>query len=170
MIRVLRFNLLLLFVLVPFLCMAADSQFSYTLPPNISLKFADKADNGKDRIQLTAMLESLLGNLTELEIFFDCSKDLKVVTSTRSLKQLLPGQKRKVKILAVKTGNKAGELGSWIKMGVRYRPDYARLKEVSENQQTYPDRFERLRLQEIVARNTAQNARYLEAIRWFPSK
>ncbi len=170
MIRVPNLTVLLLLIIAPFLCLAETSQFSYTLPSNISLKFADKVDNGAERIQLTAMLESLLGNLTDIEIFFDCSKDLKVVSSTRALKQLIPGQKRKVKILAVKTGNKAGELGSWIKMGVRYRPDYARLKEISENQQTYPDRFERSRLQEIVARNAAKDARYLEAIRWFPSK
>lgn len=146
------------------------SQFNYVFPPNISLRFADDATTEQNRLKLSATIESLLGNLTNLEIFFDSSKDLKIMSNTRTLKNLAPENLRKVKILAIKTGATPDELGTWIKMGVRYLPDYPQILEAVNNTSQYPDRFERQKLLDILAKNSVSGARHLEVTRYFPQK
>lgn len=164
-----------LILLVPLmLClMSANleaSQFNYVFPPNISLRFADEATAEANRLKLSVTIESLLGTLNNLEIFFDSSKDLKIMSNTRTLKNLAPKTLRKVKILAVKTGAMPDELGSWVKMGVRYLPDYPQILEAVNNTSQYPDRFERQKLLDTLAKNSTSGVRHLEVTRYFPQK
>ena len=146
------------------------SQFSYVFPTNITLKFIDNLIEENGRLKLTAVLKSQLGELNNLEIFFDSSKDLKIMSNTSNLNSLPIDSPRKVKILAIKTGEQPDELGSWIKMGVKYLPDYQQISEAINNPDTYPDQNERQKLIDILSKNQQSGARFLEAIRYFPSR
>lgn len=144
------------------------SQVSYVFPPNISIQILNSSELIGDQIRLAATLESRLGTLANLEIFFESSKDIKILTNTRTLKSLAAGAVRKVKILAVKTGLPADEMGTWLKMGVRYTPDYQAILAAVNSETSYPDKFERQKLIDIATRNSETQARHLEAIRHFP--
>lgn len=146
------------------------TQFSYVFPANISLKFIDGLRQEKSALKLTAIIESQLGELRNLEIFFDSSKDLKVISNTSNLSSLPNNSPRKVKILAIRTGEQPHELGSWIKMGVRYLPDYPQISNAINNLETYPDDSERQKLIEISNKNQQSAARCVEVIRYFQAR
>jgi hypothetical protein len=146
-----------------------SSQFSYTFPPNISLEFSKNIVSEKNRLKAEAIIQSRMGTLSDLEIFFDCSKDLKILCNTRTLKHLSQEQIRKVKIIAVTTGEKADELGTWLKMGVRYLPDYKMIREHLNKSPDYSDQHEKAKLKEILDTNELKQARYIEAARLFPA-
>ena len=143
------------------------NQFAYVFPPNISLQIVDQQAEAGGKIRLTAVIESCLGNLENLELFFESSKDMQVLSNTSILKSLAVGSARKVKILAVKTGKSADEIGSWLKMGVRFTPDYQAMKVAVSDKSKYPDDFERQKLLDVVEKNSQAAARYLEAVRHF---
>lgn len=144
--------------------MAAQTRYSF--PQNIRMTFTDisSADN---KFKLTAFIESLVGELKNVEIYFSSSLDLKVLSNTSRLKMLKTGAARKVKILAVKTGLNPGEIGSWIKMGVRYQPDFAAITAIIADTDRFPDQNERQRLLDIVAKNQLKSELYHESIRYF---
>lgn len=142
-------------------------QFSYQLPPNLSLMVSDSRFDSNGRLQLSVILESALGNLSDLEIYFDSSKDLKVLTNLRTLKELKPGSARKIRVLATRTGQQPDEIGSWVKIGVKYLPDYEAVIAVAGDTGKYPDQFERLKIQEIASSNAQKKAKYSEAVRFF---
>lgn len=146
------------------------NQFSYVFPPNISLQIIDQQQESGGKIRLTALIESRLGTLENLEVFFESSKDFQVLSNTSLLKKLPANSPRKVKVLAVKTGKDADELGSWLKMGVRFTPDYEAIKAATIDKTTYPDDFERQKLVDIVEKNALTKAPYLEAVRHFIKK
>lgn len=165
MLDVKRFFLGIVFVLTILPGLMAD-QTRYSFPQNIRMTFTDisAADN---KFKLTAFIESLVGELKNIEIYFSSSPDLKVLSNTSRLKMLKAGAARKVKILAVKTGLKPGEMGSWIKMGVRYQPDFTAITEIVADAGRFPDQNERQRLLDIVAKNQLKSERYHESIRYF---
>ncbi len=145
------------------------NQFSYVFPPNISLQITDQVEEA-GKIRLTAIIESRLGTLENLEIFFESSKDLQILSNASVIKSVPQASPRKVKILAVKTGQQPDEMGSWLKMGVRFTPDYQAVKAAVNDKQVYPDDFERQKLLNVVEKNLSENARYLEAIRHFVTR
>ncbi len=142
------------------------NQFAYIFPPNISLQIVDQHEEA-GKIRLTAIIESRLGILENLELFFESSKDLQVLSNTSVLKTLENGVQRKIKILAVRTGKPADEIGSWLKMGVRFTPDYKAMLFAVSDTEKYPDDNERQKLLDVVAKNSSAGARYLEAVRHF---
>ncbi len=145
------------------------NQFSYVFPPNISLQIVDQVEEA-GKIRLTAIIESRLGTLENLEIFFESSKDLQILSNASIIKSIPHDSPRKVKILAVKTGQQPDEMGSWLKMGVRFTPDYQAIKAAVNDKQIYPDDFERQKLLNVVEKNLSENARYLEAVRHFVNR
>lgn len=145
------------------------NQFSYVFPPNISLQIVNQVEEA-GKIRLTAIIESRLGTLENLEIFFESSKDLQILSNASIIKSIPHGSPRKVKILAVKTGQQPDEMGSWLKMGVRFTPDYQAIKAAVNDKQIYPDDFERQKLLNVVEKNLSENARYLEAVRHFVNR
>ncbi|MDD3145656.1 MAG: hypothetical protein PHD82_00020 [Candidatus Riflebacteria bacterium] len=160
--------LMMLFILTSFIQGRLHAnQFSYVFPPNISLQIIDQHEESGGKIRLTALIESRLGTLEDLEVFFESSKDMQILSNTSKLKTLPPGAPRKVKILAVKTSKIADELGSWLKMGVRFTPDYQAIRTYIADKSIYPDDFERQKLVNIVDKNVGAEARYLEAVRHF---
>lgn len=165
MLDVKRFFVGIVFVLTVLPGLMAD-QTRYSFPQNIKMAFTDlsAADN---KFKLTALIESLAGELKNIEIYFSSSADLKVLSNTSRLKNLKAGASRKVKILAVKTGLKPGEMGTWIKMGVRYQPDFAAIAAIVADAERFPDQNERQRLLDIVAKNKLKPERYHESLRYF---
>ncbi|MBU1106580.1 MAG: hypothetical protein KKB51_07950 [Candidatus Riflebacteria bacterium] len=149
---------------------ATADQLSYLFPTNISLRIADSSIDSAGRLQLSVIIESKLGNLSDLEIYFDSSKDFKVITNLRTLKLLKPQSARKVRVLAIKTGNQPDEIGSWVKVGVKYSPDYQAILQAVNNTDEYPDQFERQRLIDIAQSNEQAKSRYSDAIRFFADK
>ncbi len=163
--------LMMLFILTSFVQGRLHAnQFSYVFPPNISLQIIDQHEESGGKLRLTALIESRLGTLQNLEVFFDSSKDLQILSNTSLLKNLPPNSPRKVKILAIKTGKEADELGSWLKMGVRFSPDYEAIMSSIKDKTVYPDDFERQKLVDIVEKNAKAEAHYLEAVRHFVKK
>lgn len=142
------------------------SEFAYVFPPNITINFMDQATRG-DNIRLTAIIETRLGTPENLEIFFASSKDLQIMSNTSTLKSLSPASPIKIKILAVKTGKAPDELGSWLKMNVRYSPDYLAIKKTVSDSGKYPDSNERQKLLDIIEKNADTQAKYTEAARYF---
>lgn len=142
-------------------------QFRYVFPANISLAFGEDCEEANDKIKLTATIESKLGNLSNLEVSFASSQDLKVISNTRTLKSLKAGDIRKVKILAVKTDKKPDEMGTWVKMGVRYLPDYQAIIATANDTTKFPDQFERQRLLDIASKNQKSASIYSESTRHF---
>jgi hypothetical protein len=145
------------------------NQFAYVFPPNISLQIVDQIEEA-GKIRLTAIIESRLGTLENLEIFFESSKDLQILSNASVIKAVPQASPRKVKILAIKTGQQPDEMGSWLKMGVRFSPDYQAIKAAVNDKQIYPDDFERQKLLKVVEKNLSENARYLEAVRHFVNR
>ncbi|OGK11087.1 MAG: hypothetical protein A2W80_05260 [Candidatus Riflebacteria bacterium GWC2_50_8] len=159
--------LLLTMVVATMSARAAGNQFSYQLPANLSLLISDSHFDSNGKLQLSVILQSTLGNLSDLEIYFDSSKDLKVLTNLRTLKNLKPGSVRKIRILASKTGQQPDEIGSWVKVGVKYLPDYDAIVAMASDAEKYPDQFERQKLLELAQSNAQKEARYSDAIRFF---
>lgn len=143
------------------------NQFRYCFPTNITLDFTEKIEKVSDKTKLTATIASKLGILTNLEVYFSSSRDLKILSNTRTLKSLKAGVVRKVKILAVKTGEKADEMGSWVKMGVRYTPDYPAILAILHDSHEFPDQFERQRLIDVANKNKKAKSQYNDSVRSF---
>ncbi|EKD83886.1 MAG: hypothetical protein ACD_39C00389G0003 [uncultured bacterium] len=160
-------TVLLLMMVATMPASSMTDQFSYLLPPNISLRVTDSSYDSNGKLQLSVIMESALGTLSDLEIYFDSSKDLKVLTNLRTLKNLKPEAARKIRILATRTGQQPDEIGSWVKIGVKYLPDYDAIVMAANDQQKYPDQFERQKLLEIAESNAQKRARYSDAIRFF---
>ncbi len=142
-------------------------QTRYVFPQNIRMSFADGIKKTEGKISLTAIIESLVGDLKNVEVYFSSSKDLKILSNTTTLPLIKKSSLRKVKVLAVSTGKKTDETGSWIKMGVRYQPDYAAILAAVGDVSAYPDQNERQRLIDIVNRNSRIKEPYHEMIRFF---
>ncbi|MFZ5952735.1 MAG: hypothetical protein ACOYXC_18680 [Candidatus Rifleibacteriota bacterium] len=158
---------ILLIMLCGLLMPAWADQTRYIFPQNIRMSFADEIKKTEGKISLTAVIESLVGELKNIEVYFSSSKDLKILSNTTTLPKIKKGSLRKVKILAVRTGEKTDEMGSWIKMGVRYQPDYAAILAAVGDTGVYPDQNERQRLIDIVNRNSQSKEPYHEMIRFF---
>lgn len=145
-------------------------KFRYEFPTNLRLSIepndATEEKTG-NKITLNAFIECLVGNLQNIEIYFTSSSDLRVVNASSNLKNLPSGSRRKIKILVLKTGKQLDEMGSWVKMGVRYRPDYPAIRELVSNKQAYGDEKERLRLLEILEKNQATDENYHQITRFF---
>lgn len=142
------------------------SEFAYVFPQNIAIEITNQAVRGNN-IRFTAIITARLGILENLEIFFASSKDLQILSNTSILKSLSPNSPRKIKILAVKTGQTPDKLGSWFKMNVRYLPDYQAIKNSINESGKYSDDNERQKLFDIVDKNAAAKAKYTETSRYF---
>jgi hypothetical protein len=148
----------------------AANQFRYVFPNNLVINFADEIEKSGNKFRISAIIEGQLGTLTNLELYFASSKDLKVISNTTELKQLKAGERRKVKILAVKTGEATDQMGTWLKLGIRYTPDYQAIIAAVSDEGKFPDQVERQRLIDIARRNQSQNEQYHMSARFFPEK
>ncbi len=144
------------------------SQNHYVFPENISLSLMNfgKAIS-KGSLNLKGIMEAKVGTLQKLEVFFESSPDLEI-NPTREKLESLGEKKKKEFVISVKPGKgKADEMGSSVKMRVKYLPYYAKCREVVKNPAEFPIEIERRRLIEIVERNLKSSSIQQDAIRFF---
>jgi hypothetical protein len=164
-------------VMIPVLVMALGipvptraDQFRYTFPPNLTLTLEPDPAIGKTNDaarHLVGMIEARTGTPRFLEIFFESSADLRVVTAGQKVEALKEHTTHRVAVEVERTGKPASELGSWVKIGVRYRPDYERLQTIMSDPSAFPVDFERDRMLTILRANQRRAAKHLDAVRVF---
>ncbi|MBF0405707.1 MAG: hypothetical protein HQM10_00015 [Candidatus Riflebacteria bacterium] len=91
-------------------------------PPRIVMLL--EKDNKASENCLTGFLESIKGDLTSIEVEFESSPDILVVTPPQKFKSIQQGQSKFFPVEVEKTLKQASENGSWVKMIVKYHPDY----------------------------------------------
>jgi len=148
--------------------MAQESQFRYTFPANIGLTlFKTGAPVAGSLPLLRGRVESRLGTLRNLEIFFECSRDLAVEPMKANVTALPQNEGREFEVKVARGTGKKDEMGSWVRMRIRYLPDYERVKTTVSNPTAYPVEMERRRLLTALERNRRRNDVYTDAVRFF---
>ncbi len=118
-------------------------------------------------LQVEARVESRRGTLTDLELFVDTSPDLRCDLTLPRLAEVRPGHPARLTLPLARTASAADELGTWVRLGVRYSPDYEALRTAVANPASFPIDSERRRLLDIVTRNQKSRARFTDATRVF---
>lgn len=139
----------------------------YDFPANLQISFSEKVIEDGNKYRLSVVFSSLVGELKNIEVYFSSSPDLKVISNTAVLPLLVEGESRKARILAVKTAVPAGDMGTWVKVGIRYLPDYSAIRKRISDLTVYPDPIQRQRLLDILQRNELQKERYHQTARRF---
>lgn len=145
----------------------ASDKALYTLPESVELKITEKARAYGKSVRMTATIESKIGTLKNIRVFFNSSSDLKVLSETRTIQALEQGEKQVINIIAVKMGENSGDLGSWIRLGIRYTPDHNELLKIVSDETSYPVKHLRERLISEVHSTMDECEPYLDAIRHF---
>lgn len=141
----------------------APDQIRYAMPRSLDLALAPASGAW----QIGARLESRCGLLTDLELFVTTSPDLRCDLTLPRLSELRPGRPVHLTLPLVRTASAAGELGSWVRLGVRYIPDYEALRAAVADPASFPIEAERRRLLGILARSQKSRARFTDAARLF---
>lgn len=145
---------------------ASDKAF-YSLPESVELKVTEKARAFGKSVRMSATIESKVGTVKNIRVFFNSSNDLKVLSETRTIKALEQGEKQVINIIAVKMDDNLGDLGSWIRLGVRYTPDHNELIKIVSDETSYPVKHLRERLISELHISMDEDEPYLDAIRHF---
>ena len=111
----------------------------YTLPSNIEFKVIEKPEKIQQTMRFAIEITSKIGTLKDLNIFYYSSKDLKIMSEKTVIKSLKQDEKRTIKVIATRTEDEKSVLGSWIRLGVKYVPDYDAMLKVASNMEKYPD-------------------------------
>ncbi len=147
---------------------AAADVTRYVFPENLALSMTPLGSWSPERGGgVKAQITSRLGTLRQLEIFFETSPDLTVHPLVGRVAELAEGASE---ILPLRVGKGPGmpdQMGSWIRMRVRYLPDYERITQAVRDPAAYPNPSERQRLLDIVDRNARRAERYTAAFRFF---
>jgi hypothetical protein len=141
----------------------APDQIRYAMPRSLELALAPASG----ALQIEARLESRCGLLTDLELFVTTSPDLRCNWTMQRLSELRPGRPVHLTLPLARTASGAGELGSWVRLGVRYIPDYEALRAAVADPASFPIEAERRRLPGILARSQKSRARFTDATRLF---
>ncbi|MDD3000798.1 MAG: hypothetical protein PHF29_03510 [Candidatus Riflebacteria bacterium] len=160
----------LCFVSFPAFCdesFVASDKALYNLPESVELKITEKARAYGESVRMSATIESKIGTLKNIRVFFNSSNDLKVLSETRTIEALEQGEKQVINIIAVKMGDNPGDLGSWIRLGIRYTPDHNELLKIVSDETSYPVKHLRERLISEVHSSMDEGEPYLDAIRHF---
>lgn len=163
-----RFLLLLvgLACLLPAASAFGDS-FRYEFPRLLNLTL-EKMASPESGVQAVAIrLESRLGTLKDLQLFATCSPDLAIDGLASSVNPLDEGQPFVCTFSARLSGGKPDELGTWVRLGVTYVPDYDRLIQAVSNVASFPDHPERQRMIDIARKNSLSKKPYTDATRLF---
>ncbi|MBF0543723.1 MAG: hypothetical protein HQM08_04785 [Candidatus Riflebacteria bacterium] len=156
----------LVFFLWISLSLSYANQFHYIFPTSISLELAPiKSDS--EISQVAATVSSKLGTLTKLEIFFESSPDLTIEPQKFELSELQQDTSKSFSTKIQKGPGKPDEMGSWVKIRVKYFPDYINIQKVIENTASYPVEIERNRLLEILEKNKLKKDKFTSALRFF---
>lgn len=147
---------------------AGATTWHYTFPANLSLSLTPAPAQDGKTLRLTASLEGLVGSLSQIEVFFESSVDLKVAPVSAQLKALAQGEKKTFSLVIQATGKAADAGGSWVRLRVVYLPAYREIAQILADAAVYPDPSERRRILQRVTENQKKKARQTDATRFFP--
>ena len=156
---------LFLLIFAPTENSAGADQFRYEFPRNLVL--ALHASPASGAMDLEAVLESRLGTLRELELSIDTSPDWRCDPPSARIATLAEGRIQRFPLTLAPTGARPDELGSWVRLGVKYSPDYARMLATVSDAASYPVDNERRRLVETATLNQKSRVRFTDATRLF---
>ena len=143
------------------------SQFHYVFPQNIFLALEEKAGDKKNTRELIGTIESKLGTLQKLNLFFNSSPDLKIECAITNIDRMSAGEIKKIQIKLFSSNGKPDEMGSWVKMSAKFLPDYGKILETVSNVASYPVEYERQRLIDTATANQKSRDQSIEATRLF---
>lgn len=142
----------------------------YFPPQDIRIEFKKVADE-RGAVRFEAFVESLVGQSSNTEVFFDGSSGLNVQPTRINLGNLKERKpKKKIVLVSTQNGNDFGP-ESWIKMRVSYHPDFPKIQKfVNEKREKYPDQWLRKRLLESLGRRKATGKPVVRAVSVFPKE
>ncbi|MBF0544766.1 MAG: hypothetical protein HQM08_10050 [Candidatus Riflebacteria bacterium] len=139
----------------------------YLMPQSIQLQIFSLSQVGAPE-PLSASIKSLIGNPTEIQLFFESSEDLEISSKTASLETLASGTTKEFKLSVAYTKNQADVGGSWARIRVSYLPDYKALAdEVSKNLLSYSNEMERNQLLKSLQKCLKNKQKDIQAVRFF---
>jgi hypothetical protein len=127
-------------LLVPSLSLATPVKH-YHPPDSLSLNLRSISQN-QSGAKMKATIKSLVGTQSNLSIYFDSSKDLKVTPAFSRLPALQEGQVKEFKVKVTRIGP-AEKYGSWVRFRVEYQRDIAALE---QRVRSYPNAYIRKRV------------------------
>ncbi len=136
------------------------------MPQTISLHLKTEGVRGGVGT-VTAILESRLGTLLDVEVFFDSSPDLRISTAPLKVGPLEEGKKTLLAVSLARSRLRPDDLGSWVRLGIRYLPDYDRLLAVVSNPASYPVSLGRNELVTVTTKNRTSKRPFSDAMRLF---
>lgn len=140
-------------------------QFRYEFPRTLVMTLHANAASGV--VDLEAVLESRLGTLRDLELSIDTSPDWRCDPPTARIASLTEQRVQRFPLTLTPTGARPDELGSWVRLGVKYSPDYPRMLATVSDAASYPVDNERRRLVETATLNQKSRVRFSDATRLF---
>ncbi len=141
---------------------------SYVLPSSLSFEITEKPKNLQKSIRMSVTIESQIGELKDLNIFFNSSKDIRVMSEKYALKSLKQGEKHVINILAAPTQKEVTNgMGSWLRIGVKYNPDFDALLKVVSDKEKYPHPSLREELINDVKEGQKSKEPFIDAVRHF---
>lgn len=163
-------TLVLTFVVTTGFCEIKTAKMHYDLPNTIELKVVEKAQAFGKSVRMSVSLQSKLVKLKNLRVFFNSSRDLKIISATKHISHLDPNELEVINIMAIKTNMEADKLGSWVRVGVSYTPDYNALIKLASDPVAFPVDAMRNKLISDLIENQDANEPYLDALRHFIKK
>ncbi|NLI79556.1 MAG: hypothetical protein GX442_24320 [Candidatus Riflebacteria bacterium] len=140
----------------------------YVFPANLSLTITPIGSWSTDKGgALKAVIQSRVGTLRQVEIFFECSPDLTVHPTRSTVREIAENAVESVPVVVGKGPGRPDEMGSWVRMRVRYLPDFEAVAKRIGDPTSFPVAYERQRLIDINARNQKKAAPYTSATRFF---
>ncbi len=112
--------------------------------------------------------EVLVGDPTNVMLFFETSPDFLATPSKDFLPSLRCGEKREHRIAVIRGKGKPDSGGSWLRMRMVYLPDYqAMASSVASDTSEYPDPLEHARLLFAISQNQKAQSLQTNSIRFF---
>ncbi|NLI79907.1 MAG: hypothetical protein GX442_26110 [Candidatus Riflebacteria bacterium] len=145
--------------------LAGADQFRYEFPR--SLVMALHVGPASGTMDLEAVLESRLGTLSGLELSIETSPDWRCDPPSARIPTLTEGRIQRFPLTLAPTGARPDELGSWVRLGVKFSPDYPRMLATVSDPVAFPDENERRRLVETATLNQKSRVRFTDATRLF---
>lgn len=112
----------------------------YPVPQDLKLRMERQKSKGGDFLYIyRGVAEFLIGKPTDAEFFFESTPDLSVETKPVQFRKIPEGKKMEYLIPVRKGFGKAPFGKTWVRMRVKYLPDYeAMLKKITSEKEKYP--------------------------------
>ncbi len=127
------------------LCSSLWAQpYQYPFPLNLDLAVGPaKPASITFPCDFIATVTGLVGNPTNLEVFFDSSPNLKVEPKSADIKGIGAGEKKSFNLKVERKEAKGYEGYTFVKLRVRYIPDFQKMREEFSNTGKYPSKAAR---------------------------